>query len=331
MADPIWGMLAKSQVDPEKIEEAIIRLIVAHNNDETSHLEVGQSLQSHKASEIIDHLAESIVEDKFATGSVSSRAITTDQLVGKDIRTDLNVGATQDGVKLNVDGIEMWQSGEKRVAIPKTGNAFFRGEVAVNKLSFLRQTWQFPFESVDAYQKSLPVNATIEPFVQALKITQSDELNAVTSIAVGEVNSISLAWAKNPSIEFAMKTGDAWGQDIYVVWGSIDPFGSTEGAWFGFRVKHTDEKVYAVSRLAGGSVSETELVGVNPELLHLYRAEVVSGGAQIKFFVDSVLIYTRTLSGTTQTTDYFFAVAVKTEYEESHATFIWNMVIQQDL
>lgn len=61
-----WGMLAKSSEDSETIEEAIARLIDEHNDDETSHLATGQSLQSHKAAEIIDHLARSVYRDKLA-------------------------------------------------------------------------------------------------------------------------------------------------------------------------------------------------------------------------------------------------------------------------
>jgi hypothetical protein len=61
-----WGLLPKSQIDNELIEEAIARLILEHNEDETAHLGTGQSLQSHKASEIIDHLARSIVFDKIS-------------------------------------------------------------------------------------------------------------------------------------------------------------------------------------------------------------------------------------------------------------------------
>lgn len=70
MAIENWGLLQKSQVDSETIEEAIARLIKAHDDDETSHLEVGQSLQSHKASEIIDHLALSVIADKIAVNQV---------------------------------------------------------------------------------------------------------------------------------------------------------------------------------------------------------------------------------------------------------------------
>jgi len=65
MAVVTWGLLEKSLVDDETIEEAINRLIQAHDDDETAHLETGQSLQSHKASEIIDHIARSIVPDKL--------------------------------------------------------------------------------------------------------------------------------------------------------------------------------------------------------------------------------------------------------------------------
>jgi len=60
-----WGELAKSQIDPEKIEEAIKRLIAEHNADPEAHLCAGGSLQSHKAAEIIDHLAASIIADKI--------------------------------------------------------------------------------------------------------------------------------------------------------------------------------------------------------------------------------------------------------------------------
>jgi len=69
---PVWDDLEKSQVSDEKIEEAVARLIEAHETDETSHLGIGESLQSHKASEIIDHLALSIVNDKIKNGEIET-------------------------------------------------------------------------------------------------------------------------------------------------------------------------------------------------------------------------------------------------------------------
>lgn len=59
-----WGNLPKSQADNEKIEEAVARLIQAHEDDPNAHVEVGESLYSHKASAIIDHLVASIIADK---------------------------------------------------------------------------------------------------------------------------------------------------------------------------------------------------------------------------------------------------------------------------
>lgn len=70
MATPTWGLLQKSAVDPTTIEDRIIELITAHNDDEAAHLDTGQSLQSHKAAEIIDHVALSIIADKLRPGSV---------------------------------------------------------------------------------------------------------------------------------------------------------------------------------------------------------------------------------------------------------------------
>lgn len=70
MSINVWGNLAKAQDDPEKIEEAIARIIEEHNDDPEAHLGENQSLQSHKASEIIDHLAHSIITDKVAKGEI---------------------------------------------------------------------------------------------------------------------------------------------------------------------------------------------------------------------------------------------------------------------
>ncbi len=66
----VWGNLFKSAISSEKIEEAILRMIQDHENDENAHVEAGESLNSHKASEIIDHIAQSIIADKIGTGEI---------------------------------------------------------------------------------------------------------------------------------------------------------------------------------------------------------------------------------------------------------------------
>jgi len=81
MAQLTWGDMLKSQEDSETIEQAIARLIAAHNADEESHLDTGQSLQSHKASDIIDHLALSIVEDKIGDGEISLQKLTANHRI----------------------------------------------------------------------------------------------------------------------------------------------------------------------------------------------------------------------------------------------------------
>lgn len=76
-----WSLQSKSQIDPEKVEEAIARLILEHNEDETAHLGAGQSLQSHKAATIIDHVVDSVVADKLADQSLSLKKFTGNQYV----------------------------------------------------------------------------------------------------------------------------------------------------------------------------------------------------------------------------------------------------------
>ena len=67
MSAEVWGQMPKSSEDAEKVEEAIDRVVGEHNDDPTSHLGPTQALQSHRASEIIDHAARSIVGDKINT------------------------------------------------------------------------------------------------------------------------------------------------------------------------------------------------------------------------------------------------------------------------
>lgn len=67
MANPyIWAGLERANNDPTTIDEAIGEAIVAHNDDPDAHLGPTQALESHRASEIIDHRAESVVNDKLA-------------------------------------------------------------------------------------------------------------------------------------------------------------------------------------------------------------------------------------------------------------------------
>lgn len=61
----VWGDKPKSAVDPTTIDEQIASDIQDHLDDPDAHIEIGQSLQSHKASEIIDHIARSVVRDKL--------------------------------------------------------------------------------------------------------------------------------------------------------------------------------------------------------------------------------------------------------------------------
>lgn len=71
MADPVWGALAKAQDNNETIEEAIVRLITAHEADAGAHTGSGESLETHKTQDIVDHPAGSIVSDKIPAGQLS--------------------------------------------------------------------------------------------------------------------------------------------------------------------------------------------------------------------------------------------------------------------
>jgi hypothetical protein len=78
----IWGTLGRAVNDNTLIDEAIAIATEAHNDDPDAHLEAGQSLTTHRAAEIIDHLAESVVNDKLAAISRAYTAIVGSGLEG---------------------------------------------------------------------------------------------------------------------------------------------------------------------------------------------------------------------------------------------------------
>lgn len=66
MSIETWGLMPKSQEDGETVEGAIVRLISAHEADPEAHTGANESLAAHRANEVIDHPAQSVVADKPA-------------------------------------------------------------------------------------------------------------------------------------------------------------------------------------------------------------------------------------------------------------------------
>jgi len=64
MADPVWGQLAKAQDDNQTIDQAVAAAIAAHEADADAHTGAGESLETHKSQEVIDHPEGSILADK---------------------------------------------------------------------------------------------------------------------------------------------------------------------------------------------------------------------------------------------------------------------------
>ena len=283
MANPVWGQLAKSQTDAEKVEEAIVRLILEHNEDETAHLGVGQSLQSHKASEIIDHLAESIIEDKIANGSVSSDKITTEQIIAKDFRTALDVGEEVDGVKFNGNGIEAWQSGEKTVEIPVSGSPKFSGNIYASGLFFLKQFLYTCWESLDCWITS--GTGSFWNYFGGLTIN-------FTSGGAGWLTSNNYAndgidfANKNPNFQISLRVRDANYSQIYFGCGGLNTVGLGRG--FGF---HIDDGGNITAFVCNDAEEYTEVLisGINETAWHVYRAEMISLD-RVDFYIDNVLV-----------------------------------------
>lgn len=94
MSTEFWGNMPKDQDDPEKPEEMAERVVQAHDDDPDAHLDEGQSLKSHRASEIIDHIARSVVGDKVNSVEDVSTYATYATLTGKGANTLIFAGQT---------------------------------------------------------------------------------------------------------------------------------------------------------------------------------------------------------------------------------------------
>jgi hypothetical protein len=66
MAVTNWENLAKNGMNPQTIPAYVDEKIGEHNADATAHMASEASLAAHRASEVCDHLAESVVNDKLA-------------------------------------------------------------------------------------------------------------------------------------------------------------------------------------------------------------------------------------------------------------------------
>lgn len=60
-----WGLLPKSQIDSETIEEAINRIVAEHNSDPVSHTGTNEAIAVHREYDILDHKAGAVLADKW--------------------------------------------------------------------------------------------------------------------------------------------------------------------------------------------------------------------------------------------------------------------------
>lgn len=72
---PPWGELPRATDDNQKIDEAIDAAITAHNEDSEAHLGDDEALEVHRQNTVIDHPAESVVNDKLQLRARSYIAI----------------------------------------------------------------------------------------------------------------------------------------------------------------------------------------------------------------------------------------------------------------
>lgn len=279
----VWGAMPKSTTESTTIDEEIDAKLSAHNADPDAHAEAGQSLQVHRSDAIIDHLAGSVVTDKIASEAITSEKITSDQIIAKDIRTDEDVGIGVDGVKLDPNGIELWQSGEKTVDIPKTGTPYFKGLVESTGVvgskfylhDFLNSTLGWTLDSgVDYYESSWSFPSA------------SSTSSYATSSRVGDGQYAYYPDVNmNPEARLIGQVDYTSGQDIF-----LNFFGEPFDSGFGFRF--FNGHVYTQYTDAFGAISQNLLYSI-PDLYPLRYGVKVITGVEFQWLVNDTVVRTK--------------------------------------
>lgn len=327
-----WGDKPKSQVDNTLIDDEIDAKIQDHDDDPDSHLDVGQALQSHKASEIIDHIAGSIIEDKIGTGEISDRCITSDQIIGKDIRTAEDVGAGVDGVKMIPAGIEMWQGGEIKVKIPVSGDADFRGNVGVDSLTFHRVFLAFSFESIDAWDKLIGGGAaSLVNGVGHIHFTTDGVVGDKCILSAPSSSYFRILMAKNPFFECYALSFDKNSGDFFLAANSVDIF--TDDAYFGFRYDASLVKMYAVYKQMGVAEVKTDvtsyLTGSDVSNGHVFRAEISFSELKARFYINGVKCAEITIYNEDADVGNLFACGIKSDIGNNDELLVYSLYISQ--
>lgn len=321
MAVSVWGLLDKSLVDDETIEEAIARLIAAHEADETSHLGVGESLQSHKASEVIDHVVDSIIEDKIKDGEVTSNKLTNNQIISKDFRTAANVGAGVDGVKYNSTGIEMWQSGEKRVDIPVSGDPSFKGKVTMESYETTKFIINTIFESLDTWVYSGTGSRG------KLNILSAGAIEIGTGNQTNDEYMLEQAFFilqtdfdnDDPIMSFTLKLTEKTKTSFITSFGSKISAFINEDAGFWWDAPSQELRPFVCH---SGSVNGGVITGIDVTIPHTYRVEHTV--TETKFFIDGVLKHTQTTGLPTGKREAYWRVGFRTSEAVQH----WGYLLE---
>jgi len=326
MATVTWGLLEKSLVDDETIEEAIGRLIGVHNDDEESHLLAGQSLQSHKASAIIDHAALSVVEDKLAEGCVTTNKITANQIIGKDFRTAVDVGAGVDGVAIKPTGIEMWQSAEKRVDIPISGNPYFDGDLVVGSLRTKKFIINTTFESLDAWTTRLTGGRGSVSLIGLgfCKLQCGNQQYDAAGIHMASPSMTTTFLTDLPILDVTMAVVNYSDADFRISMGT--DYVDTYAEDVGFEYDCVNNLLFAF-RCHSSIMSYYGIGGYTAAGVHNYRIEVFTD--HIDWYVDGVLKLTRTTSLPSGSRALSVSVAIKDKHTASPYGYVSELIYIQ--
>jgi len=204
------------------------------------------------------------------------------------------------------------------------------GSITVDTLEWNKKTIIPTFESLDAWGTSaVGTGAQILIYPGECRLDTGTGSGDITKIWI-EGASTNTGYSKNPFFQASIKITEITSQDVAIVVGSNNLWGTTTK--FGFRWSSADNKLYAY-HYASTTETKTEITGISLEgVLNKYRAELSNGGDTIKFYVNGVLETTHTSAGCTVDSEILFCYGSRNPSDAGNdASYINNLIFSQDL
>lgn len=274
-----WAPMAQSAQDPTTIAQYIANKVLEHNVDANAHGLADYAIYNHRSDPVLDHVDYCI----------NSQKITSDWIIGKKLSTNEGVGPGTDGVIMDSQGIMMYQSGSRKVNIPKSGTPEFEGIIIANQMSFTRFNVMPTFESFNNWYTNIEATGGGVTGIPGMADIASTDVAGKCSELVLRNNMSPLLniAVRNPILQFSAFINDKSISDVGMGLGGYNPANSHAHIRFWW-ANHV-QTMYAQRKGVSYPILQYALGWKWQSFPYQFKIEVSGNGRYMKFYIGGVL------------------------------------------